>query len=211
MTLFTLIDGQTVHIEPNKKILSQGECTKLLELEELTQEVKRQESALRLRVAKECETLKEKAEEAGFDKGLERWSEQIGFLEKELRKVRGEMEKSIVPLAMTAAKKILGREVQLDSSVVIDIVRSALRGVAHHKRITIFVHKNDLERIEASKEELKKLFEYLEHFAIAARDDVTEHGCIIETEAGIIDARLERQWAALERALDMVAKEEKHS
>ena len=49
---------------------------------------------------------------------------------------------------------------------------------------------------------IKKIFERLENLSIQERDDIEPGGCIIETEAGIINAQLENQWRSLEIAFD---------
>jgi type III secretion protein L len=54
--------------------------------------------------------------------------------------------------------------------------------------------------LEQEKQEIKKIFEHLQSLSIQERDDVEPGGCIIETEAGIINAQLENQWRALESA-----------
>jgi len=50
------------------------------------------------------------------------------------------------------------------------------------------------------------VFNDIDSFNIQARDDIKGGGAIIETEAGIIDARSEKIWDALETALDELIK-----
>ena len=47
---------------------------------------------------------------------------------------------------------------------------------------------------------MKSLIEHLESLSIMARPDIQQGGCVIETEAGIINAKLENQLMALEAA-----------
>ena len=110
------------------------------------------------------------------------------------------MENSLVPLAMAAIKKIIGREIELKSETIADIVATSLKSVSHHRKITVYVHKNDIETLESRRPELKAIFENLQSFNIATRDDIAPGMCIIETEAGIINASWETQLKALESA-----------
>ncbi len=200
MNLFTLIDKQEIHLAPETKVIKSEDFSRLLDSQEIVSITKQQENDYRLQVAQECETLKEQAADAGFEEGLKRWSAQLKFLETEIKNVRSEIEKAIVPLALTAVKKIIGKELETKPETIVDVVSTALKTVLHHKRVTVYVNQQDLERVEAQKPALKNLFENLESLSFTARADVGEGGCIIETESGIINATLDSQLLALETA-----------
>jgi type III secretion protein L len=119
--------------------------------------------------------------------------------------VRKEFEKVLIPIALKAAKKIVGREIELSEDVIVDIVSNALKPVVTHKKITVYVNRKDLDVLEKNKPRLKQLFETLEAFSLRERADVKE-GCIIETEGGIINAQLDNQWRILEKAFDNLVK-----
>ena len=53
---------------------------------------------------------------------------------------------------------------------------------------------------------IRKTLEQVKTFSIEEREDVAPGGCIIETEAGIINASLENQWRALESAFEAFMK-----
>ena len=74
----------------------------------------------------------------------------------------------------------------------------------HH--IKIFVAKEDKEVLEKKKTELRAILEQVQTFIIEEKEDITPGGCIIETEAGIINASLENQWRALESAFEAFMK-----
>lgn len=200
MTLFTLIDEDEIHLAPKTKVIAAEDFSQLIQASEIVAKTKESDLAFRLAVAKECETLKELAQQAGFEEGLQKWNEQIALFENEIKKIRQEMENSIVPLALTAVKKIIGRELESKPETIVEIVATALKTVSHHRKITIYVNQFDLEQVELQKPRLKALFERLESLSIAAREDIQPGGCIIETESGIINAQLESQLQALEAA-----------
>ena len=64
----------------------------------------------------------------------------------------------------------------------------------------------DLEPLEKERSKIKKIFEHLDSFSLQERADIEPGGCIIETEAGIINAQLENQWRALESAFESFMK-----
>lgn len=204
MKYFSLIYGDKISKAPNNKILPAEEFSLLLTGQELLCKIQEEANRYRQEVAKEGETLKEEAQKRGFEEGLARFNEQIAFLEKEIGRAYDEVAKKALPIALQAAKKIVGREMTLNEATIADIVKSSLRAVAEHKRITIYCNKEDREKIEAHKEEMKGIFERLESLVVQEREDVLPGGCIIETEAGIINAQWENQWQALENAFKQI-------
>lgn len=200
MKFFSLIKKEGVHIAPEQKTIPAEEFSKLVEADALLKMAKEDKVAYCQDVAKECEILKEQAELAGFEEGLKRWNSQIELLDREIKRVRQEVENSLVPLALTAVKKIIGRELETHRETVADIISTALKAVTQHKKIKIFVNPSDYDTVEKARPQLKSLFEHLESLIISPREDIAEGGCIIETEAGIINAQLESQLKALETA-----------
>ncbi len=202
MKLLNLIFGKNVTAAPGVKVIPKAEFSKLIDAKELLEEIKQEGVEHRAQIAKEGEELFEKSKEEGFEKGLEKWSEQIKFLEEEKANVRHEIEKVIAKVALLTTQKILDREVKQKPSTIIDIIAKHLKSVANHRKITIFVHKGDLKIFDENRETLKQVFKDLETFVIQERDDISQGGAIIETEAGIIDARIDSLWKSIETAFE---------
>lgn len=200
--LFTLIRNEELRLAPGAKILKAEDYATLLSSEEMLETVKNDAEEYRLQVAKEAEKVKEEAEREGFEEGMRQWSEHILKLEKQIENVHGELSKLIIPVALKAAKKIIGHEIETNQKTVVDIIINNLKAVAHHKRIKIYVNRDDLAVIENSKEALKKVFEQLESLLIIESEDVKPGGTIIETEGGIINAQLENLLRTLEKAFE---------
>lgn len=198
--IFTLLDDTKVHVEGEEKIIPSKQFSMLLEAKEILTKAKETEEMHKKAVDRECESLKEAAKEAGFQAGLDELSRHIDFLETEIKKVRKDMEGAMVPLALAAIKKIIGKEISTRQDAIVDIISNALKTVSQHKRVTIYVNQTDLETIENNRPRLKSLFEHLESLSVIPREDVAIGGCIIETEAGIINAQLNNQMNALESA-----------
>lgn len=197
---FSLIHGETVHIAPETRVLKADALATLIDAKGVLESVQKDAKQYRMEIASECEKEREKAQKEGFEEGFKEWAEQIVALEEEIKKVRANIERVIVPVALKAAKKIVGRELETSDTVIVDIVANALSSVSQHKKIIIYVNKNDLDILEKNRKNLKSIFESLEVLLIQPRDDIATGGCIIETEGGIINAQLENQWIILETA-----------
>ncbi len=206
---FSLIYGESIHIAPEKKVIPSKELSTLMDAKEIVGHVQKDADQYRKEVVTECETQKEQARRDGFEEGNAEWAAHIIELENEIKKVRSELEKVIIPIAVKAAKKIMGRELEVSETTVVDIVANSLKAVSQHKKITIWVNRKDIDILEKHREKLAKKFETLESLSIREREDITQGGCIIETEAGIINAQLENQWMILENAFQQLMQAEK--
>ncbi len=203
---FSLIHEEKIHIAPDTKIIPKNELQKLLDGQSLLETIKADAEKYREEVVLECEKIKAAAEKEGYDQGFKAWIEQLAKLETEIENVRAEMMKSLIPIALKAAKKIVGRELETDEKTIVDIVANTLKQVATHKKITIYTNKKDLDILDKNKQKLKDLFESLETFALRERADITQGSCVIETEGGIINAQIENQWRNLEKAFEQLMK-----
>lgn len=197
---FSLIYGDKIGVAPQKKVIPSEDFSKLVTAAETLEHVQEDAKKYRTEVAQECEKTKEYAYQEGYAAGYEAWAEQLSALESEIIAYKKEIGKLIVPIALKAARKIVGREIELSEKTVVDIVKENLKAVAQHKKISIFVNRKDFDVLEENKNELKKVFENLESFSLRPRDDIAPHGCMIETEIGIVNAQLEHRWNVLEKA-----------
>lgn len=203
---FSLIHGDRVHIAPKTKVIPADHFSSLLDAREIIEHVKKDAEKYKIEVAQEMEKIKEQAQKDGFEAGYQHWIEEIAKLEYEITQVRKDTEKMILPVALKAAKKIVGREIEISDTAIVDIVSNCLKSVSTHKKIIIYVNKKDVEKLEMNRPQLKQVFENLEVLYIRERPDIEQGGCVIETEGGIINAKLENQWHTIENAFDSMMK-----
>lgn len=202
MKFFTLISKKGVHLAPGQKRIPKEEFSELISAKELLEKIREEERIHREEITEEGKEHFEAQKKKGFEEGIALWSEQIHFLEKETKKVRGELQKFLVQIAMATAKKIVGRELKQDPSTLVDIVAQNLRQVSSHKKITLYANKKDVALLNEHKDKMKAILDEVQNFVVQPKDDIHEGGVVIETEAGIIDARAEVLWTKLEQALD---------
>lgn len=204
---FTLISGKEITVAPGKQRIPAAQFSQGLDALELQSQVQKEADAYRLQVAKECETFKTQGYQEGYEQGYQEWTESLSALEKEIRSVHDELKKLIIPVALKAAKKIIGKEVELHPDVVTDIVASTLKAVSQHKKITVYVSKKDLDLLEQQKGRLKDMFESLESFSLKERSDIEPGGCIIESEIGIVNGQMTHRLDLLTQAFEKAAKQ----
>ncbi len=105
-------------------------------------------------------------------------------------------------LAIKIAERVIGHGVTVAPELMADIVGEALASCrSRGGAVTVRLHSDDLPAVAARQGQLAAKAPGASAIALVADDSVGRHGCVIETAHGRVDARLESQLAALERAL----------
>ena len=203
---FSFIYSGDVTTAPNKKILPAEAFSQLLSVNELLNQAKEDIAAYLEKNQEACQKILEETKEAGFNEGLFRFNEYILYYEKQLKQIKLDLQNQVLSLALKIAKKILPQELELNPESIIAIVMQVLKPVIQNRHIKIFVSKNDRDVLEQKKQEIRKIFEHVETFIIEEKEDLESGDCVIETEAGIINARLKNQWDAIEAAFNTFMK-----
>ena len=124
----------------------------------------------------------------------------IGELGALHRQACRDVEADLVQLALAVARKIVGSEVSLGPEAVTRIIRQALGRVEHAGRITIKLNPADLELLADIKPQLLSGLPEAGRAAFEADEGIARGGCLIETDGGEVDARIERQFQVVEEA-----------
>jgi type III secretion protein L len=139
----------------------------------------------------------------GYDEGLaatqlENATQMFETVERTLGYL-GRMEHQVVDLVMTAVRKILGEfdDIELTRR----IVSQALQVVRNQPQVSIRVSPSQADQLTKRVNALLAGHTHLRLVDVVPDPRLSEGGCILETEIGVVDASLETQLAALERAL----------
>jgi flagellar biosynthesis/type III secretory pathway protein FliH len=136
---------------------------------------------------------------AGREAGLSQVTELLAAARADAEAIRQRARDAAVVLARRMAEKIVGHAVEVTPAVMGDIVTQALAASrARAGVVVVRVHPEDLAAVEAARARWAAGPLVVQTVADAA---VGRHGCVVETPAGRVDARLDAQLAALERAL----------
>lgn len=111
-----------------------------------------------------------------------------------------EVERDVLRLSVRIAEKIIGREIRDDPGTLADIVATALRHARQHQTLVVRVNPADLPIVEARSEQFDA-GRHARFIDFVPDPHVASGGCVIESEAGTVDATLETQLRVLERAL----------
>ena len=143
-------------------------------------------------------------EKAGIDIGtqaIEPVADNLHQVIQQFETIRSEsyqnIEKEVVELALTIARKIVCHEVKTNREVVVCVAREALSRVEDPGKVKIKMSPSDLELIQNTKTQLARLQDNIQHVTFEASDNIEQGGCVIETDLGEIDARIDKQFQAV--------------
>ena len=89
-----------------------------------------------------------------------------------------------------------------DQEMVVQIVRKTMSAVIRTQRsVTLKVSPELVETVRARVSELTTAFPTVETFDIVEDPSLKGAACVLETEAGVADASVETQLAAIEKSL----------
>jgi flagellar assembly protein FliH len=150
-----------------------------------------------------------RGEKAGIESGKEKFESVVNSLNKalsELIKIRQdiylESEQEIVKLALAIARKVVCNEIRINKDTVVNVVKEAVKRVEGNEKVKVKLSCKDFEFIKNEKPTLIDKIKNIENADFIMDESICDGGCIIETESGNIDSRVEKQFQAIEEAFE---------
>lgn len=144
--------------------------------------------------------IRNEAYKAGCVEASREYLEKLIEIRRERVKVLSTIEQDVLRLSVKIAEKIIGGEVTQDERVRGEIILNALSGVRQKENLSVRINSKDLPFVANLRERLK--ISHPDQFIDFVADPAVKNGgCVIESVAGKIDARLETQLRVLETAL----------
>lgn len=197
---------------------------------ELLQEAEERVVDLVSAAEEQADAIRREAEAAGFEEGREAGYQDgyaaglaagkaaleaemqekmaaIATMAEECQELRGRIiaqaERDIVALSLAIAEKIIKQKVEDDPEVTIKIIRDVVERVQNAEQLSIRVHPEVLEIINNLSEEGVQvtLGRKLSDCRWIPDPAVRPGGCVVETEFGRLDARLETRFVTVSQSL----------
>jgi flagellar biosynthesis/type III secretory pathway protein FliH len=139
--------------------------------------------------------LKGKNEAADeFNKKIDGLQQKTGnflkYLEESKRAVFAGAERLLLRLCFEITTKVISNEIKENSDIILSVIKKALTYIADRERIIIRVAKNDFENVSNNKDFWLPVTERLQDILIEQDERIEQGGCIIESNSGMVDARL---------------------
>jgi flagellar assembly protein FliH len=164
-----------------------------------------------------CQQLQSTAEREGFEQGknlgLEAGKQEAGALMQqamtlinrileERRKVYEEVEPQVADLALKIAEKIINTEVTLNNEIVLNLIKSNLDKIRDREEIIIRVSQDDYPYVKEHEDDLRRMLDGVKKFRIEADGVIDKGGCMLETNLGNLDSRIDFQLEIMKKAFE---------
>lgn len=154
-----------------------------------------------------------RGEKAGIESGNEKIKSVVNSINQglsELIKIRQdiylETEQEVVKLSMEVARKIVCNEIRVNKDTVVNVVKEAIKKVEGNERVKVKLSCKDFQFIKSVKPAIIDKITNIKNVGFEMDESTPDGGCIIETESGDIDARIEKQFQAVEEAFESINK-----
>lgn len=172
---------------------------------ELVARAEAEATAIRAVAEADAARVRAEADALGRAEGLARAAATLVEAARARDRRLAAVEREVLALAVEVARKILGRELALAPGAVLDVVREALAAARDRREVALRVNPADATAVRAGADALARTLARAEGLAVREDPAVPAGGVVVETEAGLLDARLETQLALLRAALEEAA------
>lgn len=188
----------------NKKVMdAKGRAGAIIEDARSEAEKIREEAKdLLAQVKAEMEKAKEEGFQKGHEEGLSSVTEQVVAFERMKEEFYKGAEENIIKLVMMVAEKVIGKIAGEHSEAISSIVKQALEK-SLGERIVVRLSPADYKTVTDSGFEFRDMLDRTKRITFKEDETIAQGGCVLETEVGTIDARLETQLDAIRKALEL--------
>jgi flagellar assembly protein FliH len=178
------------------RVLRAAQIDAIGEAEQALVEARAEAEAILQRARQEAE----KARARAVEEGRAEVAAVVATARARAVKQLEEDRRSLTKLAVRIAEKLLNQELALQPERVVGIVEGCLRDAMSARRIEVRVNPADLAVVEAALPRLGTLTE-AGQLVVQSDAQIRRGGCVLASELGEIDGRLEAQLDAILRAL----------
>lgn len=179
-------------------------------------DAEQQAQAFHLQAQEEAEQEREKARKEGFQQGLNQGlqdaRQQVSGVVKELKQMIAQgqsilegtirdQELEIRQLVVAIVGRVIQKKIETEDDIVLHVAEECLRHAADRQRVRIMVHPDDQKKVEDWAPEFTHIFDDIEKISIESDPRVQRGGVIVESGAGGVDGRIDKQIEILNEAV----------
>jgi len=131
---------------------------------------------------------------------MQRYAESVSEIDNLKVSLYSRVERDVVKLALEVAKKIVHREVRADPEIVQTLVKVALSHVAGKSGVKVRLHPSDYSNILEHRASLTSANPEGREIELLSDKSIDRGGCLVQTECGDVDARIEEEFREVERS-----------
>jgi len=196
---------------PGGKIIKKELFEASQEARHIVEEARQEAEQIVARAEQQRTASVESGFQIGYEEGLKRWNEILAGAWQARENLKTEWERSMLHLAVRVAERIVGEQLRLHPDTIVPIVREALKSLGQERQLTLLIHPDHREMVQANLDRLQTLVGSSRQIHLVVNPDIGLGGCVVESELGVIDAKLETQLECLEKVLLSASKNSRPS
>jgi len=174
-----------------------------------------EQTAIRSSAEAEATRIKADAQASGYKTGMDSATSEGDAIRSEAHMIlenakaeRASLEESLEPdmvgLILGITEKLLGDTIAINPAIIVNLIKQGLASAVITGNIVIYVSPQDLEHVQAHKDELLALTDGSVKVEIVKDLSLNPQDCIIETPFGDIDCSLGQQYETLRANLTYI-------
>jgi len=195
--------GEEKGVLDRRVVEAREQASAIIEEANLVAEKIRKEAEEILDAAKKkFEEEKMRGYHEGREEGLASVTSHLAAFERVKDEFYRKIEGDILRLVMTISEKVIGTIVSEHAEAVRSIVKNAI-DASLGDRILVRLNPEDYKVMVSEGYRYSDDFDRAKRIVFKEDESISRGGCIVETEIGTIDARLETQLEAIKKALEL--------
>lgn len=143
---------------------------------------------------------------ARYDERLEKVEERFAALLEDMVVSRRAMildsERILIELAKLVARKVINTELSLNPRIIVNTIHQALSHIADREELVVRVAPQDMEAATGKQEFWAGVADRLQGVSVEKDSRISRGGCVVESRAGTVDARIEVKLAKLAEVVE---------
>ena len=195
-----LLKRKTFDVEVDRPLVTADEAGVLAQAEDVIAAAEVEVAQIR----EEAKAAYAAEKQRGYDDGIaegkaEILMQKLNLLDESVRYMES-IELKVSEIVMKALRKCVA-EIG-DTELVIQIVKKAMQAVVRNQRqITVKVNPAMVAVVKGRLQEILAEFPSLSYIDVAEDAHLAAAACVVETEAGLVEASVEGQLAAIEKSI----------
>ena len=195
-----LTNRQNLSLESDRRLVKAADVATVRRAEDIIADAEAEAA----RIREEAKAAFEAEKKRGYDEGIQNGKMEIAMQKLDLvdesvafmESVEGKMA-DVVMKALKSCVVEIG-----DKDMVVNIVRKTMNAVIRTQRhVTLKVAPEMVETVKGRLQEIMTPYPTVETFDVVEDARIKGPACVLETEAGVADASVDTQLAAIERSL----------
>lgn len=150
----------------------------------------------------------EQAKKLGYDDGfkqayadrkeeIENYISVFAELVNSIQNIKPELvhqnEAHLVKLTYQIASRLLYSHIEEDPNVVLPVIEKSIEAAQADEEINLYISPSQYQTIKEIQDSSERKFDFLKNVKLLPSDDIAPGGCVVETNYGEIDARVEER------------------